>query len=148
MGEQRLWAWRPLTEVGIEAGYQSCGVRSHWTPLFWLDLHLSIMFKMRTLAVGSSWRLGAWGKPRVGRELTPCFWHRFRIRDLLGTGVGAIVGRWTRPKRQGAWTPSCSIRLSCCPFRPLISQSIGRWETHIGVQTTAHYGGPNLWLFP
>lgn len=147
MGEQRLWSWRPLIGMGIEAGCQSCGVRTHWTPLFWLDLHLSIMFKTRTLAVGSNRRLGAWVQPGVGRELTPCFWSGVRIGDLLGTGIGAIVGGWTRSKRKRAWTPS-SIRLSCCPLRSPISQSISRWEVHIGIQTTAHHGGPNLWLLP
>ena len=54
MGKERLWMWGPLTGVGIEAGCQSCGVRPHWAPLFWLDLHLSIMFKSRTLAIGST----------------------------------------------------------------------------------------------
>lgn len=116
MGEQRLLAWRPLIGVGIEAGCQSCGVRAHWTPLFWLDLHMSIVFKTRTLAVGSSWSLGARVQSGVGRVLAPCFWGGVRIGDLLGTGVVAVVGGWTRSKRQGART-SRSIRLSCCPLR-------------------------------
>ena len=59
MAEQRLCTWRPLVGVGIEAGWQSCGFRTYWAPLFWLHLHLSIMFKTRTLAVGSTWSLGA-----------------------------------------------------------------------------------------
>ena len=62
-------------------------------------------------------------------------------------GVGAFVVEVTRPNGQGA-RASNSVRLSCCPLRSPVSQSISRWEIHIRVQTTAHHGGPNLWLLP
>lgn len=142
--KQRLWAWGPFTGVGIEAGCQSGGVRPHWAPLFWLYLHLSIMLKSGTLAVGSTW-LSARVHPSMGRKLTPCFWGGIRIGDLLRTVARTIVGWWTRPKRQRSWSPS-SIRLSHCPFRPPIFQSISRGKIHIWVQTIAHHGSSNLWL--
>lgn len=143
MWKQRLRAWGPFTGVGIEAGCQSSGVRPNWTPLFWLYLHLSIMLKSRTLAIGRTW-LSARVHPSMGRKLTPCFWGGIRIGDLLGTVARAVVGWWTRSKRQGTWTPS-SIRLSRRPLGPPISQSINRGKVHVWVQTITHHGSSNLW---
>lgn len=138
-------AWGPLCGVGIEAGCQSGGVRPHQAPLFWFYLHLSIMFKSRTLDIGSSWSLSARIHPRMGRKLTPCFWGRIRIGDLLGTVARAIAGQWTRPKSQGPGTPSL-IGLSRRSLRSPVSQRVSRWKTHVLVQTIAHHRRPNLWL--
>jgi hypothetical protein len=103
------------------------------------------MLKSRTLAIGSTRSLIARVHPSMRRELTPVFWGGIRIGDLLGTVARAIVGWWTRPKRQGTWTPSF-IRLSCRPLGSPISQSISGGKIHVWVQTIAHHRSSNLWL--
>lgn len=146
MGKWRLWAWGPLAGVGIEAGCQSGGVGPHGAPLFRFDLHLSIMFKPRTLAIGSAWSLGAGVHPRMGRKLTPRFRGGLRIGVLLGTVARAIVGQRTSPRRQGTWTPR-SIRLRGHSLGSPVSQTVSRREVHVWVQATAYHGSrPNFRL--